>query len=151
MSEFEAWLGDQLRQINTDESVFGSYIIGILEGDEETQEEKVEALEGILSDTGVSWGLCIFCHSASTTKTFLKASNIEQLVASILQKWLQSHPSADDPPKKGLDIDVNAQLAKLLEQQKLQPAAKEREYTEEERRIKQQILAQYSQVKSTRK
>lgn len=55
MSEFEAWLGDQLRQINTDESVFGQYIIGILEGDEETQEEKVEALEGILSDTGVSW------------------------------------------------------------------------------------------------
>lgn len=54
MSEFEVWLGDQLRQINTDESVFGSYIIGILEGDEETQEEKVEALEGILSDTGVS-------------------------------------------------------------------------------------------------
>lgn len=54
MSEFEAWLGDQLRQINTDESVFGTYIIGILEGDEETEEEKVEALEGILSDTGVS-------------------------------------------------------------------------------------------------
>lgn len=75
-----------------------------------------------------------------------QVSNIEQLVASILQKWLQSHPSADDPPKKGLDIDVNAQLAKLLEQQKLQPAVKEREYTEEERRIKQQILAQYSQV-----
>lgn len=77
---------------------------------------------------------------------YVQASNIEQLVASILQKWLQSHPSADDPPKKGLDIDVNAQLAKLLEQQKLQPAVKEREYTEEERRIKQQILAQYSQV-----
>lgn len=55
--------------------------------------------------------------------------------------------SADEPPKKGLDIDVNAQLAKLLENQKLQPAVnKEREYTEEERRIKQQILAQYSQV-----
>lgn len=67
-------------------------------------------------------------------------------MASILQKWLQSHPSADEPPKKGLEIDVNAQLAKLLEQQKLQPAVKEREYTEEELRIKQQILAQYSQV-----
>lgn len=77
----------------------------------------------------------------------LQSANIDELVATILQKWLQSHPSADDPPKKGLDIDVNAQLAKLLEQQKLQPAVnKEREYTEEERRIKQQILAQYSQV-----
>ncbi|EDW63263.1 coiled-coil domain-containing protein 43 [Drosophila virilis] len=126
MSEFQTWLNDQLRLLNTDESVFGAYIIGILEGEEETQDEKIEALEGILSGTG--------------------ASNIEELVASILQKWLQSHPSADEPPKKGLDIDVNAQLAKLLEQQKLQPAAKEREYTEEELRIKQQILAQYSQT-----
>ncbi|XP_023161538.1 coiled-coil domain-containing protein 43 [Drosophila hydei] len=126
MSEFKTWLNEQLRQLNTDESVFGAYIIGILEGEEETQDEKIEALEGILSGT--------------------EASNIEELVASILQKWLQSHPSADEPPKKGLDIDVNAQLAKLLEQQKLQPAAKEREYTEEELRIKQQILAQYSQT-----
>ncbi|EDW12032.1 coiled-coil domain-containing protein 43 [Drosophila mojavensis] len=126
MGEFQTWLNDQLRQLNTDESVFGAYIIGILEGEEETQDEKIEALEGILSGT--------------------EASNIEELVASILQKWLQSHPSADEPPKKGLDIDVNAQLAKLLEQQKLQPAVKEREYTEEELRIKQQILAQYSQT-----
>lgn len=80
----------------------------------------------------------------------MQSANIDELVATILQKWLKSHPSADEPPKKGLDIDVNAQLAKLLEQQKLQPAAsKEREYTEEERRIKQQILAQYSQVPIT--
>ncbi|EDV99033.1 coiled-coil domain-containing protein 43 [Drosophila grimshawi] len=124
MGDFQTWLNDQLRQLNTDESVFGAYIIGILEGEEETQDEKIEALEGILSGTG--------------------AVNTEELVASILQKWLQSHPSADEPPKKGLDIDVNAQLAKLLEQ-KLQPVAKERAYTEEELRIKQQILAQYSQ------
>ncbi|XP_043661307.1 coiled-coil domain-containing protein 43 [Drosophila teissieri] len=124
--EFQSWLNEQLRKLNTDENVFGSYIVGILEGDE-TREEKIEALEGILSETG--------------------SANIDELVATILQKWLQSHPSADDPPKKGLDIDVNAQLAKLLEQQKLQPAvSKEREYTEEERRIKQQILAQYSQT-----
>ncbi|XP_016973888.1 coiled-coil domain-containing protein 43 [Drosophila rhopaloa] len=124
--EFQSWLNEQLRKLNTDENIFGSYIVGILEGDE-TTEEKTEALEGILSETG--------------------AANIDELVGTILQKWLQSHPSADDPPKKGLDIDVNAQLAKLLEQQKLQPAVnKEREYTEEERRIKQQILAQYSQT-----
>ncbi|ALC39038.1 CG9586 [Drosophila busckii] len=126
MTEFKAWLNDQLKLLNTDESVFGAYIIGILEGEDETQEEKIEALEGILSETGTA--------------------DIEKLVANIMQRWLQSHPSADDPPKKGLDIDVNAQLAKLLEQQKLQPAVKEREYTEEERRIKEQILAQYSQT-----
>ncbi|XP_030377619.1 coiled-coil domain-containing protein 43 [Scaptodrosophila lebanonensis] len=124
-AEFQRWLDEQLRALNTDESVFGTYIVGILEGDD-TQDEKTEALEGILKETG--------------------AANIDELVGNILQKWLQSHPSADEPPKKGLDIDVNAQLAKLLEQQKLQPAAKERQYTAEELRIKQQILAQYSQT-----
>ncbi|KAH8293261.1 hypothetical protein KR018_006229 [Drosophila ironensis] len=123
--EFLGWLNGQLCQLNMDEGVFGSYIVGILEG-EESVEEKNEALEGILSET--------------------ESANIEELVATILQKWLQSHPSADEPPKKGLDIDVNGQLAKLLEQQRLQPAAtKERQYTAEERRIKEQILAQYSQ------
>ncbi|XP_020807789.1 coiled-coil domain-containing protein 43 [Drosophila serrata] len=124
--EFQGWLNDQLRKLNTDENVFGSYIVGILEGDE-TTEEKTEALEGILSETG--------------------SEDINELVATILQKWLCSHVSTDEPPKKGLDIDVNAQLAKLLENQKLKPAVnKEREYTEEEKRIKQQILAQYSQT-----
>jgi len=144
--EFQSWLNEQLRKLNTDENVFGSYIVGILEGDE-TTEEKTEALEGILSETGVSIGLEIEPPCKIKHISTLQSSNIDELVATILQKWLQSHPSADDPPKKGLDIDVNAQLAKLLEQQKLIPAVnKEREYTEEERRIKQQILAQYSQV-----
>jgi len=53
--DFQSWLNEQLRKLNTDENVFGSYIIGILEGDE-TTDEKTEALEGILSETGVSYG-----------------------------------------------------------------------------------------------
>lgn len=44
-----------------------------------------------------------------------------------------------------MKLDVDEQLAKLLENQKLAKKV-EREYTEEERRIKQQILSQYSQV-----
>lgn len=50
---FNAWLNGKLRDFNTDEGVFGSYIMGILEGDE-TNEEKTEALEGILSEILVS-------------------------------------------------------------------------------------------------
>lgn len=46
--DFEKWLNIKLNELNTDESVFGSYIIGILESDE-TLEEKREGLEGILS------------------------------------------------------------------------------------------------------
>lgn len=50
---FESWLNKKLRELNTDETVFCSYIIGILEG-EESEEEKSESLEGILSEIIVS-------------------------------------------------------------------------------------------------
>ena len=50
---FNKWLNNKLKSLNTDESVFGSYILGILEGDE-SGDEKREALEGILSAIIVS-------------------------------------------------------------------------------------------------
>lgn len=53
VDEFSIWLGSKLQALNTDENVFGSYITGILDGDE-TLEEKIEALEGILSEIVVS-------------------------------------------------------------------------------------------------
>ena len=55
---FNKWLNAKLKELNTDESVFGSYIMGILEG-YESVEEKSEALEGILSEIIVS---CHFDH-----------------------------------------------------------------------------------------
>lgn len=47
-NSFDSWLSNKLQALKTDESVFGSYIKGILEGDE-TEDEKTEALEGILA------------------------------------------------------------------------------------------------------
>lgn len=52
-SKFDLWLIDKLRSLKTDESVFGSYISGILEG-EDTVDEKRDALEDILSEIVVS-------------------------------------------------------------------------------------------------
>lgn len=49
VDEFSIWLGKKLTELNTDESVFGSYIKGILDEDE-SSEEKIEALQGILSE-----------------------------------------------------------------------------------------------------
>lgn len=51
--EFSTWLDGKLQALNTDESVFGSYILGILDGDE-SPEEKLDALEGILAEIVVS-------------------------------------------------------------------------------------------------
>lgn len=47
--DFAVWLGNKLKDLNTDENVFGSYISGILDSDE-TEDEKNEALQSILSD-----------------------------------------------------------------------------------------------------
>lgn len=48
-SEFTSWLQKKLIELHTDPDVFGSYISGILDG-EETLEEKREALNDILSE-----------------------------------------------------------------------------------------------------
>lgn len=120
---FNSWLNGKLRDFNTDEGVFGSYITGILEGDE-TNDEKTEALEGILAE--------------------ILESNFDTFIKEILDKWKQCHEAVDAGASK-MKLDVDEQLAKLLENQKL-AKKEEREYTEEERRIKQQILSQYSQL-----
>lgn len=64
-SDFSVWLNKKLRELNTDEGVFGSYIVGILEGDE-TVDEKRDALEGILAAiiVSVSYAVCTtFFHN----------------------------------------------------------------------------------------
>ncbi|XP_047545173.1 coiled-coil domain-containing protein 43 [Vanessa atalanta] len=119
--EFGPWLSDKLRSLKTDEGVFGSYISGILES-EETLDEKKDALEGILSE--------------------IVDKDISDHVTEILDKWELYKPKEENP-KCAADVDI--QLAKLLESQSLATTAR-REYTEEEKRIREAILSQYSQL-----
>ncbi|XP_067001317.1 coiled-coil domain-containing protein 43 [Anabrus simplex] len=125
--DFDSWLSIKLRELNTDEGVFGSYIKGILEGEEETIEDKTEALEGILSE--------------------ITENDIPSHCREILDKWEQVFQAknvvAQKPTGTGEDMDVK--LAKLLESQ-ARPATVQRTYTEEERKIREAILAQYSQM-----
>lgn len=46
--EFESWLNDRLDLLEVDRDVYGIYILGVLQ-EEETDEEKEDALKGILS------------------------------------------------------------------------------------------------------
>ena len=46
--EFESWLNDRLDSLEVDREVYGAYILGIL-AEEESDEEKEDALQGILS------------------------------------------------------------------------------------------------------
>lgn len=45
---FESWLNDRLDSLEVDREVYGAYILGVLQ-EEETDEEKGDALQGILS------------------------------------------------------------------------------------------------------
>lgn len=46
--EFESWLNDSLDSLEVDREVYGAYILGVLQ-EEESDEEKEDALQGILS------------------------------------------------------------------------------------------------------
>lgn len=67
--DFESWLSFKLKELNTDENVFGSYIKGILDG-EETLEEKTEALEEILTEITVSLFLWL-CYQIKVLLTVI--------------------------------------------------------------------------------
>lgn len=46
--DFESWLNDRLDSLEVDREVYGVYILGVLQ-EEESDEEKEDALQGILS------------------------------------------------------------------------------------------------------
>ncbi|XP_069354593.1 coiled-coil domain-containing protein 43-like [Maniola hyperantus] len=120
VSEFEPWLIDKLKSLKTDEGVFGSYISGILES-EDSIDEKKDALEGILSE--------------------IVERDISVHVNEIIDKWELCKPKEEIPKPKDVDI----QLTKLLESQSLATTSR-REYTDEEKKIREAILSQYSQL-----
>ncbi|XP_023940417.2 coiled-coil domain-containing protein 43 [Bicyclus anynana] len=121
VSEFEPWLIDKLKSLKTDEGVFGSYISGILES-EESIDEKKDALEGILSE--------------------IVERDISAHVDEIIDKWELCKPK-EEIRKSIQDVDI--QLNKLLESQSLATTSR-REYTDEEKKIREVILSQYSEL-----
>nr|CAG4643590.1 EOG090X0H15 [Ilyocryptus agilis] len=126
-TEFDKWLSVKLKSLNTDESVFGDYIKGILEG-EESQDEKVEALEGILAEISPAGG---------TTQT--------EICQEILGKWESCHAEASEKKLGDNAVSVDIQLARIMEQQAL-CVVPQKKQTEEEKKLKQSILLQYAQV-----
>lgn len=122
--DFECWLSGKLRALNTDEGVFGTYIKGILEG-EETLDDKTEALEGILSE--------------------ITEDDIPKHCREILERWQNLSQVLNSKVKSEPEEDVEVKLVRLLESQSL-PTVAPKSYTEEERKIREAILAQYSQM-----
>ncbi|BES89019.1 unnamed protein product [Nesidiocoris tenuis] len=125
-SNFDDWLSLKLKSLNTDEGVFGNYITGILTGDE-SLEEKTEALEGILSE--------------------IIEDDINAHCREILDKWSESFKVVQEEQKKP-EEDVEEKLVRLMETNTLTTTV-QREYTDEERKIRQAILSQYGEVQTS--
>lgn len=73
----------------------------------------------------------------------MQETDLDKVIDEIINEWEKNQPSEDAAPKQIEDID--AKLAKLLENKHIATSV-QRQYTEEELRIREQILSQYSQV-----
>ncbi|XP_069166554.1 coiled-coil domain-containing protein 43 [Procambarus clarkii] len=121
--DFDTWLKNTLVLLNTDDEVFSPYIKGILEGDENA-EEKLEALQGILTE--------------------ITENGIDDLCQDILKKWTLREVDVQ-PEKTPAMVGVDEKLAKIMEEQ-AQCVVTTKTRSREEENLKSAILAQYSHV-----
>ncbi|KAM6957641.1 coiled-coil domain-containing protein 43 [Aplochiton taeniatus] len=120
--EFENWLNDRLDSLEVDREVYGAYILGVLQ-EEETDEEKGDALQGILS-------------------AFLEEDTLEDVCCQIIKHWTESCASSKENNKG--DSEVLA-IASLIEKQ-AQIVVKPKEVSEESKKRKEALLAQYANI-----
>lgn len=69
--------------------------------------------------------------------------DLENVTKGIIDEWEKCQPKSETASAKSEDVD--AKLARLLETKHIETTV-QRKYTEEELRIREQILSQYSQV-----
>ncbi|XP_067334396.1 coiled-coil domain-containing protein 43 [Channa argus] len=121
--EFESWLNNRLDLLEVDREVYGAYILGVLQ-EEESDEEKEDALQGILS-------------------AFLSEDAVEDVCKQIIKQWttccrkLAAKREADD-------AEVQA-IASMIEKQ-AQIVVKQKEVSEESKKRKEALLAQYANI-----
>lgn len=94
---------------------------------EESQDEKIEALEGILVEISPTDG---------TTQN--------EICQEILKQWELCQAAAREE-KSDETVAVDIQIARIMEQQAL-CVIPQKKQSEEERKLKQSILSQYAQV-----
>ncbi|XP_072299077.1 coiled-coil domain-containing protein 43 [Eucyclogobius newberryi] len=120
--EFETWLNERLDSLEVDREVYGAYILGVLR-EEENDEEKEDALQGILS-------------------AFLEEDTVEDICKQIIKQWTDF--CSRNAAKHDGDAEVQA-IASLIEKQ-AQIVVKQKEVSEETKKRKEAVLAQYANV-----
>ncbi|KAI1896484.1 hypothetical protein AGOR_G00095260 [Albula goreensis] len=119
---FESWLNDRLDSLEVDRDVYGAYILGVLQ-EEETEDEKMDALQGILS-------------------AFLEEDALEDVCREIIKHWAES--CSISIAKNAQSDEVQA-IANMIEKQ-AQIVVKQKEVSEEAKKRKEALLAQYANV-----
>lgn len=75
----------------------------------------------------------------------LQEDNIGKHIAEILSAWAEWFPANEVAAASAPTEDVDVRLARMLESQSL-PTTTQRCYTEEEKQLREAILAQYSHM-----
>ncbi|XP_030592720.1 coiled-coil domain-containing protein 43 [Archocentrus centrarchus] len=120
--EFESWLNDRLDSLEVDREVYGAYILGILQ-EEESDEEKEDALQGILS-------------------AFLEENTVEDVCKQIIKQWVEC--CSRSTAKRDAEDEVQA-IASMIEKQ-AQIVVKQKDVSEESKKRKEALLAQYANI-----
>ena len=129
LATFEGWLSNKLVELNIDDEVFSPYIIDLLDGDNPEFQVK-EVLSAILSD---------ILDDEVVIKNTMK---------EILLKW-SNHAEAskvDEVKDVGAELDISGKMHQIMEDKMAIFSMNKVERTEEEMRIKEAILAGFSEV-----
>ncbi|XP_031208983.1 coiled-coil domain-containing protein 43 isoform X2 [Mastomys coucha] len=117
---FGSWLDGRLEALGVDRAVYAAYILGVLQ--EEEEEEKLDALQGILS-------------------AFLEEDSLLDICKEIVGRWSETRDVTTTVKKED---EVQA-ITTLIEKQ-AQIVVKPRVVSEEEKQRKAALLAQYADV-----
>ncbi|XP_074080424.1 coiled-coil domain-containing protein 43 [Macrotis lagotis] len=117
---FGPWLDGRLEALGVDRAVYGAYIRGVLQEDDE--EERLDALQGILA-------------------AFLEEDSLLDICREIVERWSETQNVVTKEKKED---EVQA-IATLIEKQ-AQIVVKPKMVSEEEKQRKAALLAQYANV-----
>ncbi|XP_074117190.1 coiled-coil domain-containing protein 43 [Sminthopsis crassicaudata] len=117
---FGPWLDGRLEALGVDWAVYGAYIRGVLQEDDE--EERLDALQGILA-------------------AFLEEDSLLDICKEIVERWSETQNVVTKEKKED---EVQA-IATLIEKQ-AQIVVKPKMVSEEEKQRKAALLAQYANV-----
>ncbi|KAF7473843.1 Hypothetical predicted protein [Marmota monax] len=116
---FGSWLDRWLEVLGVDQAIYGAYILGVLQ--EEEEEEKLDALQGILC-------------------AFLEEDSLRNICKEIVERWSETQNVVTKVKKD------EVQAITILIEKQAQIVVKPRVVSEEEKQRKAALLAQYADV-----